>query len=550
MQPQPQENKQRQSRIKVLHVDDDENQLETTKTFLELMDSGLQVISETSPEATRKRLEHGKIDCVILDYKMPETDGIELATQIKKKHDIPILLYTGQGSEEIAEKAFAVGVDDYLRKEETPGHYQLLAKRIRDAVEKKRIQALYRKSEERYRALMNLAPDGIATINNRGIVTYANPSLAKLTGHREEELVGKWFPQMGTMRMSDMPSFLKIFADIIQGKIPQPVEFIFVRSDGSEGWGEAHISLIRQPGERTEVLAILRDVTERKRLISELEKKSSYFEAQAEEKTRELLTSEQMSAAGAIAAQLGHDLRGPLNTMTNATYLMEHHPEKTGAMIPIINNAIVNATQLLNEMRVRTQEVSLIPSEVDLDVYLGRFLDEFMVPENVVVEKRLKSQAHISVDVIKMKRVLSNLLINAFDAMKDGGRLWISSKSEGEYAIIIIKDNGGGIPDDILANLFKPFVTSKSNGTGLGLNYCKRIVEAHRGEISVESRRGSGTSFTLWFPKIEAQSNRGDQIVELGEEAVSTPRVSRNESIKMLNQVKLNSGKDKLFKGI
>ncbi len=519
-----------QSRIRVLHVDDDESQLEMTKIFLEQMDGCLQVKSEPSPNTALKDVEHGKFDCIVLDFKMPEMDGIELARRIKKKHNITIILYTGQGSEEVAEKAFAIGIDDYLHKEESPSHYQLLAKRIRDAVEKKRIEVLYRKSVERYRSLMNLAPDGIATINTRGILTFANPSMVNLTGHTEDELVGKWFPKMGTMRVSDMPRFLRIFADIVRGKVPPPTEFIYIRKDGTEGFGEAHISLIKQPGEKTEILAILRDVTERKHLISELEKKSDYFKAQADEKALQLLNSERMSAAGAIAAQLGHDLRGPLNTITNATYLLEHHPEKTSSMIPIINRAIENATQLLDEMRIRTQEVSLNCSEVDLDIYIASFLDELVIPESIRVEKKLKSQARVSIDAIKMKRVLTNILLNAFDAMKDGGNVWISTKSEDESVIIIIKDNGSGIPDDIKANLFKPFITSKSNGTGLGLNFCKRIIEAHHGTISFESKLGSGTSFSLKFPKILTQPKTGSQRVELEEELVLTPYTSRGSN--------------------
>jgi PAS domain S-box-containing protein len=498
-----------------------------TKIFLEQIDDCLQVKSESSPNTALKELWHRKFDCIVLDFKMPEMDGIELAQRIKKRHDIPIILYTGQGSEEVAEKAFAIGIDDYLHKDDSPSHYQLLAKRIRDVVEKKRIEVLYRKSEERYRSLMNLAPDGIVTITTRGIVTYANPSLANLTGHTGDELVGKWFPKMGTMRVSDMPRFLRIFADIVRGRVPPPTEFVYVRKDGSEGWGEAHISLIRQPGEKTEILAILRDVTERKHLISELEKKSDYFKAQADERALQLLNSERMSAAGAIAAQLGHDLRGPLNTITNATYLLEHHPEKTSDMIPIINKAIENATQLLDEMRLRTQEVSLNCSEVDLDACIASFIDESLIPENIRVETRLKSQARVSIDVIKMKRVLTNILLNAFDAMRDGGKLWISTKSEDEYVIIVIKDNGGGIPDDIKANLFKPFITSKSNGTGLGLNFCKRIVEAHHGEISLESKLGSGTSFSMKFPKILEKPKMGGQSVGLEEELVPTLHASR-----------------------
>ncbi len=513
--------------IRVLHVGEEE-QLKVTKKSLEQLDNSIQVKSDISPYAALKELEHRKYDCVILDYKMPELNGIELAHRIKEKHHITVILYTGQGSEEVAEKAFAAGINDYIRKEATPSHYQLLAKRIRDAVEKKRVENLYRKSELRYRTLVNLAPDGIATVNTMGVVTFANPSMAMLTGNREEDLVGKWFPKMGTMRLSDMPRFLRIFADIIRGKVPQPIEFVYIRKDGSEGWGEAHINLVKLEGENAEVLAILRDITERKHLIGELEKKSEYFEAQAEEKTRQLLTSERMSAAGAIAAQLGHDLRGPLSTVMNATWLLEHHPEKMSSTLPLIKKAVDDATQMLNEMRLKTQEVSLNRSEVELDDFITSFIDELVVPGNIVVEKKLESQACVSIDTMKMKRVLSNLVVNAFDAMSKGGTLVISTKVEDERVLIEVKDNGSGIPDDVKKKLFTPFFTSKSNGSGLGLSFCKRMVEAHLGEISVESKLGSGTSFLTKLPRVMPAQNTGGQ--EMVFENKSTLRVNSNRN--------------------
>jgi PAS domain S-box-containing protein len=514
------------SRIRVLHVDDDEDQLEMTRLFLEQLDDCIRVKSESSANAALKQLGHGKFDCVVLDFKMPEMNGLELARRIKEKHDIPIILYTGQGSEEVAEKAFAIGIDDYLRKEVSPSHYQLLAKMIKDAVEKKRIEVLYRTSEERYRSLVNLAPDGIVTVNSRGVVTFANPSMKRLTGHTDEEVVGKWFPKMGTLRVSDMPKWLRMFADIIRGRVPPPTEFIYVKKDGSEGWGEAHISLLKQEGEKTEILAILRDVTERKQLIDELKKKSEVLEAQVEERTEKLLSSERMSAAGAIAAQLGHDLRGPLNTISNATYLMEHYPEKTSEMIAIINKSIANATQLLNEMRVKTNEVSLNLTEVELDTYIESIIDESLIPDNVNVIRKLESKARVSIDVNKMKRVVTNIIFNALDAMSGGGKLWVSTELEGEYVVISIRDNGCGIPDDIKTNLFKPFVSSKSNGTGLGLSFCKRIVEAHIGNISIESKVGSGTTCIIRLPRLTMQTKSMIQSPNLEGELITPHHAS------------------------
>lgn len=513
------------SRISVLHVDDDEYQLETVKLFIEQLDVFMRVKTEYSATRALSEIDHGRFDCVVLDFVMPEMNGLELAKRIRAKHDVPVILYTGQGDEEVAEEAFAIGVDDYIRKELSPSHYQVLVKRIRHVVEKRRIEVLYRKSEQRYRSLVNLAPDGIVTLNTRGTVTFANPSMFKLTGHVEADIVGKWFPKMGTLRLSDLPGFLKIFANIIRGKVPPPTEFVFVRKDGSEGWGEAHLSLLKRPGEKTEVLAVLRDVTERRRLIDELEAKSRHLEEQVDERTRKLLHSERTVAAGTIAMQLSHDLRGPLNTIRNAIYLIEHNPAHSVDMLAIMNKAIDTAAQMLDEIRVNAQEVSISPGEVDLDDFVGSVLDESIIPRVIRVERRLESHARVSVDAVKMRRVISNLLLNASDAMKEGGRLRVSTSVSSGCAVIRVRDNGPGIPGYIKVNLFKPFVTSKVNGTGLGLSFCKQIVEAHMGTIGLESGVGGGTLCTITLPLVggEARTPVEDRDSEESAELIRVP---------------------------
>jgi CheY-like chemotaxis protein len=127
--------------IKILHIDDEINQLDFTKLFLEEIDKEVEVISKLNPEDALKYIkEPNSFDCIISDYKMLPMNGIELAEKVREKSSIPFILYTGQGSEEIAERAFEAGIDDYLNKEIDPSHYKILAKRVRLFVEKHRDQ--------------------------------------------------------------------------------------------------------------------------------------------------------------------------------------------------------------------------------------------------------------------------------------------------------------------------------------------------------------------------------------------------------------------------
>ena len=142
--------------IRVLHIDDEEDQQMFLKVFVE-GDSNIKVTSARSAEETLELVETGAFDCLISDYDMPDMDGITLAKKIRETSNIPIIIYTGRGSEEVAERAFAAGVDDYIRKETEPAHYQLVSKRIRQAVERRR-------SNESYRNLFDNASDAISIV--------------------------------------------------------------------------------------------------------------------------------------------------------------------------------------------------------------------------------------------------------------------------------------------------------------------------------------------------------------------------------------------------
>ena len=126
--------------IHVLHVDDEEDNLLISKRYLNKADPSLILEQLSQPENALKKLQEEQFDCVVTDYVMPGMDGIELASMIRENSDIPIILYTGRGSEEVAEKAFNIGVNDYIRKEMDPTHFTVLSKRIRVAVMKRRAE--------------------------------------------------------------------------------------------------------------------------------------------------------------------------------------------------------------------------------------------------------------------------------------------------------------------------------------------------------------------------------------------------------------------------
>ena len=241
--------------LRILHVDDEETQLELTKLFLEQIDKDLMVRSIHSPEEALRLQKENAFDCIISDYKMLSMNGVELAEKLRENSNIPFILYTGQGSEEVAEKAFNAGIDDYLRKEGEPTHFQVLAKRIRDTVEKHRTDELYKKVVEESR-------DAIVILKDNKI-QFLNKSASRLIGIDEMESgVGR--------------DIREYFIDI-EDQFNPPADgssYVFgidFRTDnGTMRGGEVTLSKTTYQGEEAH-LVFIRDITEKKRNAERLD---------------------------------------------------------------------------------------------------------------------------------------------------------------------------------------------------------------------------------------------------------------------------------------
>ena len=157
-----------ESFIRILHVDDEEEQLLFARVFLLEQDEDFEVISVSNTEEAIRLIETmgERFDCVISDFLMTGLDGIRLCLKIKKQQDIPYIIYTGRGSETVAAASFKAGVDDYVRKESDPSHYQLLARRIRSHVESYR----RRREQERYQEKLETLQSNVYLISEADTV--------------------------------------------------------------------------------------------------------------------------------------------------------------------------------------------------------------------------------------------------------------------------------------------------------------------------------------------------------------------------------------------
>ncbi len=250
---------------------------------------------------------------------------------------------------------------------------------------------------------------------------------------------------------------------------------------------------------------------------------SDYLEELIDEKTRELkevqenlLKSQRLAAIGEAAAMVGHDLRNPLQAIVNVLYLarMQLGSLSKGELeesLDVIEEQVEYMNKIVSDLQDYARPVKPEFVEVESKRLLNETLLAIKVPETIKVSIDVEENATVFLaDSYLLKRVFTNLILNAVQAMPDGGRLSIKVSGTSEEVFFRFKDTGVGIPEENLNKMFQPLFTTKAKGQGLGLAVCKRLVEALNGSITVESVVGEGTTFMV---KISCRTKKADEVL-------------------------------------
>jgi PAS domain S-box-containing protein len=367
-------------------------------------------------------------------------------------------------------------------------------------------------SEGKYRTLWEKAGDGLVYLDWKGKVLDINNKILELTGLKREAIIGKPFYKIGLVNRKIVPKLLGRVKDTLQGKPTSGYQMTIRRKDGLEKQIEVNASVVRIERVHVGILAVVRDVTDQKRLEKMLEEYSERLVLEVEARTRELkeasqrlLKAERFAAIGELSGMIGHDLRNPLTAIKNAMYYLKRKQaysagSKEKEMMDIVDKSVEHANKIVNSLLEYSAEIRLEIEQCSPKELLDYVLLMAQVPERVRVVDRTEYEPTIWIDVNKMERVFLNLIKNAFDALPERGTLQVSSKRVGENVEITFTDNGVGMSEQTLSKIFSPLFTTKAQGMGFGLAICKRIVETHCGKISVESTLGKGTTFTITLP--------------------------------------------------
>jgi len=217
---------------------------------------------------------------------------------------------------------------------------------------------------------------------------------------------------------------------------------------------------------------------------------------------------------GELAMNLAHEIRNPLNAAVLQLHLLNRNLDRLEAEEPtrvalkdrvrIVGDEIGRLNRLLTEFLELARPRGIAREPVHLPKLVDEVLDleeESARGRGIEIVRQISAEGCVAIgDREKLKQVTINIVVNALEAMKQGGRLTASVRPSGESVVMTFEDNGPGIDAPVLANVFDPFFTTKEAGTGLGLSIVRKIVDQHGGDVVIESEIGRGARVTVSIP--------------------------------------------------
>ena len=406
---------------------------------------------------------------------------------------------------------------------------------VRDVTERRKTEGALRKSEEKYHNLVENANDAIVSINEDGLIIDFNRKAGELFGYARDEILGKSIVLLSPLDVRDRQE--KLLEEFKTTRnvyiVGRTLEGKGLRSDGREFPFEGS-AFIFETGGGYILTVIIRDITERKKM---------------EEK---FIQSEKLRALGELAGGVAHDFNNVLAAILGRVQLVMMRlapppgkPEKRKSMVElkeslkIIERAALDGAETVR----RIQEFARTPREdttqyfdsVDINEIIQHVLEftrarwKDNAEAKGILFKIQKSLPHlhpVAGNASELREVFINLINNALDAMPEGGSIKVRSLRDDDQVVVQMEDTGRGIPRTLQDRIFDPFFTTKGpQSTGLGLSVSYGIINRHRGTITVDSREGQGTTFSISLPIF-------DEVVERREK--ERPQVSIQGKAKIL----------------
>jgi len=497
----------------VLVVDDDA----TTRSFLSLALKRASFSVEASPDAAQARLKlaEKEFDVAFVDRLLPgERDGLDLVKHINGVQPFcQVILVSASPSFESAAEAIRDSIFAYLSK---PLKKSEVIETARRAFERKELLRASRHREMLFDSLFGHSPVAIAIYDEKGRTRFVNPAFTRLLGYELHE--APRFPLPG-MPPSEVEDAWRDFEEALEGKEAPEREAVWTTRDGGKVNIATTLSLCRdEEGRLTDVLALMRDVTEARRL---------------EQQVRQ---SQKMEAIGTLASGIAHDFNNILGVVFGYVELALDSPAgdpELRAHLERIRDAAGRARDLVKQMLTMSRQGEHEPRPIELHFIVKEAFKMLRASLPPRIEMRHNVSpfcGFVLADPTRMHQIVMNLCTNAYHAMAaQGGVLEIELEKshvdspriggagawkKGDYVRLTVRDTGCGMDAETLERAFDPFFTTKpeSEGTGLGLSVVQGIVKDCGGFITVDSAPGKGTAFHIHLPCIDPRMEEGCDI--------------------------------------
>ena len=390
-------------------------------------------------------------------------------------------------------------------------------------IERKRAEESLRKSKEQYRLLAENISDVIWTMDMNLQFTYISPSVTRQRGYSVEEAMALGMGK--SLTPSSIETATKVLLEGLAAEKTEPkalsrswtVELEMYCKDGSTIWTEMETTFLRAPdGQPVGILGVARDITERKQAEEELRKYREHLEELVEARTKELqdaqerlVRTEKLAVIGQLAGGVSHELRNPLGAIKNASYFLNMVIEEPDAdvkeTLEILDKEVATSERIIGSLLEFARPKVATLQKVHINEVIEESLCRVIVPGNIEVVRQLDDQLPIiQTDPGQLGQVFTNIILNAIQAMPEGGQLVVKSEvASPEWATVSFTDSGVGIAEENMGKLFEPLFTTKAKGIGLGLAITRNMLEENSGTIEVKSEVGKGSTFTISLPIVE-----------------------------------------------
>ncbi|WP_144926627.1 ATP-binding protein [Halorubrum salsamenti] len=443
--------------IRVLHVDDEPEWYGLSQGMLESIDDRITVIGEQNSGAALDYLSSDSIDCVISDYRMPEPHGIELLQRVRENYpNLPFILFTGEGSEEIASEATTAGANAYVKKG-GPEVFQLLATQVKQSVAHRRSERRARVANDRLLAFYEQT-DGLYILSHDWTILYWNEEMTVRTGYDSEEVLGTQFREVfprGTQ--TDLHDTLrKAMTD------RESVE-CDLYYEPHDYWVEIRAYPVDEG-----LVVHSRDISEEKQHEEQLTRRNQILES--------------------FANTVSHDFRNPLSVAEGHLQLAQEtgdfsHLDQVATAHNRMRNLIDDLLQLAREEERDQSMVSLHESATRV----------WETVDGGDAQLAVRDDAEFAAYSSQLRRIFENLYWNALDH-GDATSIRVGTLGEAGF---YVEDDGSGIPASDRDLIFEAGYSTSENGTGYGLHIVKSLVEMHDWTISVTESEDGGTRFEI-----------------------------------------------------